>query len=100
MPDEQRIRALAREILLAGKLPWRAPDSTWGGNGVGAPCAVCRTPIAPDQVEYEIQFAHDAPSPGLDKYFFHIRCFAAWEMERTKLGTPLAPTRLHRGGRL
>jgi hypothetical protein len=52
----------------------------WGG----APCAVSGEPVTPDQTEYEIQFARDAANPGLEKYSLHIRCFSAWEMERTK----------------
>jgi hypothetical protein len=33
----------------------------------------------------EIQFARD-DNAGLDKYHFHIRCFAAWEFERRRDG--------------
>jgi hypothetical protein len=82
MPNEREIRELAPQALRANKLPGRDPDRTWGGRGVGAPCTICGEPVAPDQVEYARQFAHDAP--GLDKYSLHIRCFAAWEMERTQ----------------
>ena len=42
-------------------------------------------PVTRDQLEFEIQFAHDGDTPGLDKFHVHLRCFAAWEMERTKL---------------
>ncbi len=31
-----------------------------------------------------MQFAYDGDAPGLDKYHLHIRCFAVWELERTK----------------
>jgi hypothetical protein len=34
-------------------------------------------------MEFEIEFAHDGVMPGLDKFHVHIRCFAAWELERT-----------------
>jgi len=68
-----------------GKLPARRPDRTWGGPGVGAACAVCELPVKSDQLEFEIQFARDGSDPGLDKYHVHIRCFAAWEFERTKV---------------
>jgi hypothetical protein len=27
-------------------------------------------------------------NPGLDKYHVHIRCYAAWEFERTKAQSP------------
>ena len=84
MPNERRIRELTRDALRAGKVPSREPARTWGGNGVGAPCTICGEPVARDHVDYELQFVHDGP-PGLDKDHVHLRCFAAWEMERTKL---------------
>jgi hypothetical protein len=37
-----------------------------------------------DELEFEIRFAYDGDSPGLDKFHVHIRCFAAWEFERSK----------------
>ena len=60
------------------------PDRTWGGPGVGASCAVCEVPVTKTELEFEIQFAHYDPTPGLDKFHLHVRCFAAWEFERTK----------------
>jgi hypothetical protein len=32
-----------------------------------------------------VEFAHDGANPGLDKFHLHLRCFAVWELERTKL---------------
>ena len=80
--DEQDLREKALAVIKAGKLPARRPDRTWGGPGVGAPCAVCGVPVEKDQLEFEIQFARNADNPGLDKYHVHVRCFAAWEFER------------------
>lgn len=80
--EEQALRAKAREVLQAGKLPNRRPDRTWGGAGVGAACAVCDLPVERDQTELEIDFARDGGNPGLDTYHVHIPCFAAWEFER------------------
>ncbi len=57
---------------------WR----TWGGAGVGAPCSVCELPVTRDELEFEIQFAHDGAVPGLDKVHPHVRCFAVLELER------------------
>jgi hypothetical protein len=34
-------------------------------------------------MEFEIEFEHDG-APDLDKFHVHIRCFAAWEFERSK----------------
>jgi len=62
--DEQHVRAKVREVLKAGKLPNRRPDRTWGGPGVGAPCAVCDLPVERLQLEFEIQFERDGDNPG------------------------------------
>ena len=80
--DEDTLHEKARTVIQKGKLPSRRPDRTWGGPGVGAPCAVCDLPVRPTEMEFEIQFARDGDNPGLDKYHVHIRCFAAWEFER------------------
>jgi hypothetical protein len=40
--------------------------------------------VKEDELEFEIQFARDGDHPGLDKFHVHVRCFAAWEFERTK----------------
>ena len=86
MPDEARLREQAREAVRTGKLPARAPDRIWGGPGIGASCAVCSKPVTRHEMEFEIEFAHDADYPRLDTFHVHIRCFAAWEFERPKLG--------------
>jgi hypothetical protein len=85
MPNEAALRRLARLVLESGTLPRRDPDRTWGGPGVDVPCTVCAHPITSDQVEYEVQFARDGGNPGLDRFHFHMRCFAVWELERTKV---------------
>jgi hypothetical protein len=82
--EEQALRAKAREVLQAGNLPSRRPDRTWGGPGVGATCAVCDLSVTHDQMEFEIEFARGGDYPGLDDYHVHMRCFAAWEFERSR----------------
>lgn len=84
MPDESLLRQKARDAFRGGKLPNRTPDRTWGGPGVGAACSVCGQPVRKDEKELEIEFARDGGDPGLDKFHLHIRCFAAWELERGK----------------
>jgi hypothetical protein len=84
MPDEPILREKARAAIQSGKLPARPPDRTWGGPGVGVSCQVCGVPIVPDEMEFQIEFARDGDNPGLDIFHVHIRCFAAWEFERTK----------------
>lgn len=85
MPDEVRLRHQARESIKSGKLPDRTPTRTWGGPGVGAECAVCDRPVSQSEMEFEIEFEQDGGG-GLDKFHVHIRCFAAWEFERSKPG--------------
>ena len=34
----------------------------------------------------EIEYRRDDATRGLDNYHLHLRCFAAWELERTKGG--------------
>jgi hypothetical protein len=80
--DEDAVREKAREAIQHGKLPRRAPDRTWGGPGVSAPCAICDRPVTDREMEFEIQFARDGDNPGLDKFHVHLNCFAAWEFER------------------
>ena len=84
MPDEEVLRAKAREVIQQGKMPAHAPDRVWGGPGVDAPCAVCDLPISKSEMEFEVEFAVDGKGGGgdLDKYHLHRRCFAAWELER------------------
>ncbi len=83
MPDESVLRQQARAAVQSGKMPAQRPDRTWGGPGVGARCVICEQPVSRDELEFEVQFAHDGDNPGLDKFHLHLRCFAAWEFERT-----------------
>jgi hypothetical protein len=85
MPDEPILRQKARAAVQSGKLPSCRPDRTWGGPGVGAPCAVCERPVTKQELEFEIEFERDGDNPGLDKFHVHIRGFSAWEFERSKV---------------
>jgi hypothetical protein len=80
--DEAAVRAKARAAVQNGKLPSRPPTRTWGGPGIGAPCAICDLPVRPTEMEFEIEFARDGGNAGLDKFHVHLHCFAAWEFER------------------
>jgi hypothetical protein len=84
MPDEATLRAKAREVIRAERLPNRRPDRTWGGQGIGVPCTICGEPVTRNQLEFEIQFTIDGGTePGLERFHIHVRCFAAWEFERS-----------------
>jgi hypothetical protein len=86
MSDEPLLRAKAREVVRTGKLPSRRPDRIWGGPGAGELCAICGEPISRDQLEFEILFARDGVDLRPDRFHTHVRCFAAWELERAKDG--------------
>ena len=77
--------------------PWkmeasrRDPDGTWGGKAADVPCAICGERIRPDHLEYELQFGPEGAKARVDMFHLHLRCFAAWEMERTKPTTVARP---------
>ena len=84
MPNEQHLRALAREHLQARTLPRHDPEYAGEWPGIGLPCRLCRESITIDQVEYELHVKSASTTPRLERIRLHRRCFAAWEMERTK----------------
>jgi hypothetical protein len=81
MKDETTLREKARKAIQSGKLPAMKPSRTWGGPGDGTPCSVCGEPVTQGQMELEIGYRRDNGKPGLDSYFLHVKCFAAWECE-------------------
>jgi hypothetical protein len=85
MPDEAILREQAREAIRSGKLPVGKPDRTFGGQGSGVTCPVCGNPVKREDLELEIEFNRHGVTPGLDRYHLHVRCYAAWEFERTKV---------------
>ena len=86
--EDAALRQRAREIAQAGTLPNRRPDRVWGGNGRGAECVICATPVNQDEAEWEIEFARNGDGPAHDVYHLHARCFMAWESERENSSSP------------
>jgi hypothetical protein len=66
-------------------MPRRDPDGTWGSKGADVPCTICGERIRPDHLEYELLFGPQGAKARADAFHLHLRCFAAWEIERTKL---------------
>jgi hypothetical protein len=85
MTDEN-LRTWVQAAMKAGKLPAEPPERIWGGPGCGAACAVCGKAVGEHDVEFELQFTSES-HPGASSYHMHIRCFAAWEVER-RHGSP------------
>jgi hypothetical protein len=86
--EEAALRERARQVVQSGTLPNRRPDGAWGGHGVGADCAICGMPVKLDELEFEIEFVGRGDDSGRDTYHVHIRCFAAWEIERDEASVP------------
>ena len=82
MDNEAVLREQAHEATRTGTLPARRPDRTWTGSGVGFACAVCARPVRRYDREVQVQFEHSGHVTGLDTFHLHLRCFAAWELER------------------
>jgi hypothetical protein len=81
MKNESHLREKAREAIRNGKLPTMEARRTWGGPGSGTVCSVCGEPVSQGQMELEIEYRRDGRTSDPDHYFFHVRCFAAWECE-------------------
>jgi len=76
-PDlRETVRALLAKGLLA---PVR--DTVLAGHGSGKICAVCGLPIAPNDVEYEVE---GLPRPTR----CHVACFVAWRDESRRVTSP------------
>ena len=82
MDDDHHLRETAREVIRAGKLPYRAPNHVWGGPGTGAKCAICGASTMHAEVELELEFTYKDGRPGRDSYFVHQRCYSILERER------------------
>jgi hypothetical protein len=81
MSDERVLRTLARKVMKTGSLPESRPERMWGGPGGGSSCALCGMTIRGEEMEFELQFS-SREDPGAGNYHVHVRCFAAWELER------------------
>ena len=86
MPDELLLRARARAAIARGAIPRERPERFWGGPGTGEACTICETIIPQGEVEIEVEFPSDGrPDTRPDIRYFHVRCFSAWELQRTKV---------------
>jgi hypothetical protein len=82
--EMEALRARAREMLRAGRLPRARAVRTWGGRGSGAPCELCGTAILSSEPEFEVQLELSPSAPSLR---FHRACHAVWETVRAEAET-------------
>jgi hypothetical protein len=83
MPDEPILREKAARPSGARHCR-HGRTAQSGGPGSGD---VCGEPVARHQIDLEMEFARQGVTP--DTPHLHLRCFAAWEFERTEVeGAP------------
>ena len=80
--EEAQRRAWARLAMEEGRLPNRLANRIVGMAGSGERCAVCERWLESPEPEFELQFAREGQHGLPDTYYVHIRCFAAWVLER------------------
>ncbi len=73
---DKALRLQIRERIERGVLPVMVPQRIYGGYGSGDVCVACDQPIAPSQIDYEV----DGPKPGMPLHF-HFVCHVLWQLE-------------------
>jgi hypothetical protein len=53
--DEAAVRKRVRQMIDTGALPCEDEEKMWAGRGVGRLCMACTEPIAPTEVEFEVE---------------------------------------------
>ena len=91
MSDDPVLRSIARELILAGRLPATPPERTWAGPGARAECMVCGRCIGTDEVEFELEFA-SSDATNCASCHAHLRCYDAWEEEVHRVALPTLGT--------
>lgn len=80
-PEDSALRARARALLDAGKLPQAEPSSTWAGSGRDEACCVCRILVRRDEIGFDLAFRSSGDEVELH---MHTRCRIAWEQARAR----------------
>ena len=77
---DPELRRLAMEALQVAGSRWPVlPPLGWSGSR--GRCELCAAVIAPDDLEFELEFW--PPTVAEVRYvLLHRRCFAAWDLER------------------
>jgi hypothetical protein len=77
--NDHELRAQARQLIGAGRLPRAKAARTWGGLGSGLLCTLCSEPILNTEPEFELQFDTSSSTPPIR---FHRHCHSIWESAR------------------
>jgi len=71
------LHAHIRRCIDNGRLPLTLPDSINAGYGSGSKCHACEQPIAPSEIEYDVQ----DPTNGTARLRLHLGCYVLWQTE-------------------
>src|SRR6201987_3441487 len=91
--NDEALREKAREAVRLGRVPGRRPDRVLGGVGRQRTCVVCNQMIPLSQMEIEAEFHRNGIASESICYWFHPRCFSAWEADRQALEAPAGSDR-------
>ena len=85
MPSENQARDLQllariRRCIDEGRVPVYLADSISAGYGAGSKCHACDQPIAPGEIEYDVQ----DPRNDAARLSLHLRCYVLWQTECVK----------------
>jgi hypothetical protein len=80
--DNEALRALIRNKLTDGRLPYDSIPRMWGGPGAGEVCDACEQLVTKEQMLMEGITLED----GRSAIQLHVRCFSVWDHERRVRG--------------
>jgi len=84
MPTKYQLRDLQqariRRCIDEGWLPVYVPERISAGYGSGSKCHACGQPIAPGEIEYDVE----DPRNGTARLSLHMGCYVSWQTECVK----------------
>ena len=82
MDDEQSLRRRARAKIEGREVPNRSPMRLWGGPPGSVACALCDRTLPSSELAVTLLFEPLTLDVRGELFHFHLRCMAAWELER------------------
>ena len=81
--EPNALRAIIREKLTDGRLPYNSMPRFWGGPADGEVCDACDKAITKEQLVMEGIASTLSDQPKRKKPVqFHVTCFQIWDIER------------------
>ena len=70
--DPTELKRLISQKRTSGRLPRISSARTWAGDGSGATCELCESPIQTGEIEYEVEYQNGTATQLLR---FHELCY-------------------------